>query len=144
MFTRIYLELSGMKIVMDLYKQMQIEGTRKGIFEVSACQALSGEREPKKEKLDEESRQGKTPQDEQVSLRSVENKISLGPISSEEKFEDEDPQGTYIVGGSISGWNFITYGNRRPPLYYGVTKDLWRFSHNKSENENMRSIEKLA
>lgn len=133
-----------MKIVMDLYKQMQIEGTRKGNFEVSACQALSGEREPKKEKLDGESRQGKTPQDEQVSLQSVEKKISLPSISSEEKIEDGKPQETYIVGGSVSGWNFITYGNRRPPVYYGVTKDLWLFSPSKSENGNMRSIEKLA
>ncbi|KAE8665815.1 BR-signaling kinase 3 [Hibiscus syriacus] len=36
-----------------------------------------------------------------------------------------EAQGTYIVGGSAFGWNFITFtGNQ--PVYYGVTKESFR------------------
>ncbi|KAL8495267.1 hypothetical protein ACS0TY_019424 [Phlomoides rotata] len=40
-------------------------------------------------------------------------------------------KGTYIVGGSAFGWNFITFhGNA--PVYYGITKEAFRATNPKS------------
>ncbi|KAL1549865.1 hypothetical protein AAHA92_17899 [Salvia divinorum] len=38
---------------------------------------------------------------------------------------DSQVQGTYIVGGSAFGWNFITY-NSSKAVYYGLTKEAFR------------------
>ncbi|KAI8545136.1 hypothetical protein RHMOL_Rhmol07G0019200 [Rhododendron molle] len=49
------------------------------------------------------------------------------PVLSENLSEKQTPQGTYIVGGSAFGWNFITYnslGNKA--VYYGRTKEVFR------------------
>ncbi|PIM99961.1 hypothetical protein CDL12_27534 [Handroanthus impetiginosus] len=35
------------------------------------------------------------------------------------------PHGTYIVGGSAFGWNFITFGSTKA-VYYGRTKEAFR------------------
>ena len=45
--------------------------------------------------------------------------------SGKQQSEDGEAPGTYIVGGSAFGWNFITFmGNK--PVYYGVTKESFR------------------
>ncbi|KAL5565649.1 hypothetical protein UlMin_028813 [Ulmus minor] len=39
--------------------------------------------------------------------------------------EGGEVAGTYIIGGSAFGWNFITYSSKEP-VYYGVTKESFR------------------
>ncbi|KAL3615647.1 hypothetical protein CASFOL_041308 [Castilleja foliolosa] len=47
--------------------------------------------------------------------------------------------GTYIIGGSAFGWNFITF-NSNNAVYYGRTKDDFRAANLKStEGENNNS-----
>ncbi|KAF7827599.1 uncharacterized protein G2W53_018763 [Senna tora] len=48
-----------------------------------------------------------------------------GKTTPKQPGEDGLPQGTYIVGGSAFGWNFITYSGQEP-VYYGVTKEDFR------------------
>lgn len=58
----------------------------------------------------------------------------FGKAASEEKppvlqanmSEKQTPQGTYIVGGSAFGWNFITYNLGNKAVYYGRTKEMFR------------------
>ncbi|KAF1858855.1 hypothetical protein Lal_00045166 [Lupinus albus] len=39
--------------------------------------------------------------------------------------EDYQTHGTYVVGGSAFGWNFITFSGNKP-VYYGRTKEQFR------------------
>ncbi|XP_014496801.1 uncharacterized protein LOC106758386 isoform X1 [Vigna radiata var. radiata] len=58
---------------------------------------------------------------------SVPSGIKLTPPSvsgSQKLFRDGLPE-TYIVGGSIFGWNFITFMGKQP-VYYGKTKEEHR------------------
>ncbi|KAL6955751.1 hypothetical protein U1Q18_040681 [Sarracenia purpurea var. burkii] len=85
-----------MKLVMDLYKQMQVEGNPMGNYE-------NRSREPLAELFPEEiDRKGP----------------STGPISTVEKLAEVQPQGSYVVGGSVVGWNFITFSNRKPNILW--------------------------
>ncbi|XP_062090318.1 uncharacterized protein LOC133796703 [Humulus lupulus] len=34
-------------------------------------------------------------------------------------------KGTYVVGGSAFGWNFVTFSSK-DPVYYGITKESFR------------------
>ena len=45
--------------------------------------------------------------------------------ASSEKLRAEDGQGSYIIGGSAFGWNFITFDSKEP-VYCGVTKESFR------------------
>lgn len=49
------------------------------------------------------------------------------PVLPENLSEKQAPQGTYIVGGSAFGWNFITYNHlSNKAVYYGRTKEMFR------------------
>ncbi|KAI3818564.1 hypothetical protein L1987_12374 [Smallanthus sonchifolius] len=39
---------------------------------------------------------------------------------------EKGSHGSYIVGGSAFGWNFITYPGRQLTVYYGTTKEDFR------------------
>ncbi|KAH7854101.1 hypothetical protein Vadar_010132 [Vaccinium darrowii] len=111
-----------MKLVMDLYKHMQVEGNPIGNYESkSASQILQGEKKLEKEYLDG-----------LLQSNSVLKKLpekELPPEPSGENFNKCRPKGSYIVGGSVSGWNFITFAHRNPPVYCGVTKESYRLGH---------------
>ncbi|XP_057435624.1 uncharacterized protein LOC130728249 [Lotus japonicus] len=50
------------------------------------------------------------------------------PVPGSQKLQpDQDSQihGTYVVGGSAFGWNFITFAGKEP-VYYGRTKEQFR------------------
>jgi len=49
------------------------------------------------------------------------------PVPGLQKLQSEDgqTQGTYVVGGSAFGWNFITFSGKEP-VYYGRTKEQFR------------------
>lgn len=62
-----------------------------------------------------------------INSEIVDKKLSRPPISSERTLESGGRlYGSYILGSSLAGWNFITFGNRIPPEYYGVTKETHR------------------
>ncbi|KAJ7974180.1 Tumor necrosis factor receptor superfamily member 8 like, partial [Quillaja saponaria] len=52
------------------------------------------------------------------------------PLRAEMRFSDAQNLGSYVVGGSVFGWNFITYVSSKP-VYYGVTKESFRSSFKK-------------
>ncbi|KAL8148293.1 uncharacterized protein LOC141708211 isoform X2 [Apium graveolens] len=69
-----------------------------------------------------------------ISSETVDKKFSL-PISPERTLESGGRlYGSYILGSSFAGWNFITFGNRIPPQYYGVTKETHRSNRRKPES----------
>jgi hypothetical protein len=52
--------------------------------------------------------------------------ISAETITSQMKLDDGlKIRGSYVVGGSVYGWKFITWAGSRPN-YYGVTKESHR------------------
>ncbi|KAK7243313.1 hypothetical protein RIF29_38106 [Crotalaria pallida] len=65
-------------------------------------------------------------QAERAFARSSEIKLT-SPVSGLQKLPTEDCQthGTYVVGGSAFGWNFITFSGNEP-VYYGRTKEQFR------------------
>lgn len=54
------------------------------------------------------------------------------PAFRSEKKNDDIGQSreSYIVGGSVFGWNFITFSGSQP-VYYGVTRESFRSKHKK-------------
>ncbi|KAK4268792.1 hypothetical protein QN277_022031 [Acacia crassicarpa] len=57
--------------------------------------------------------------------RPSESKIPPPVALEKQPAEDGQSQGTYIVGGSAFGWNFITYTSKQA-VYYGLTKEQFR------------------
>ncbi|KAK1399528.1 hypothetical protein POM88_009391 [Heracleum sosnowskyi] len=80
-----------------------------------------------------------------IRLETVDQKLSPPPISSDKKLSPPHISsertlesggrlyGSYILGSSLAGWNFITFRNRIPPQYYGVTKETHRSNRRKVE-----------
>ncbi|XP_020218547.1 uncharacterized protein LOC109801828 [Cajanus cajan] len=71
----------------------------------------------------------KSPEQSQVeksSARPSEIKLTP-PVPGFQKqvVEDGQTQGTYVVGGSAFGWNFITFSGKES-VYYGRTKEQFR------------------
>ncbi|CAN6568089.1 unnamed protein product [Malus baccata var. baccata] len=62
------------------------------------------------------------PQDTRAFGKRSENKFPSGVASEKQRAEDGQTQGTYIVGGSAFGWNFIRFVGEEP-VYYGITKE---------------------
>ncbi|PQQ12740.1 uncharacterized protein Pyn_23299 [Prunus yedoensis var. nudiflora] len=102
------------KLLMELYKQMTAEAVS-----TARCKNV-----PEGQPLSHEKSQ-----DTRASGKPSENKFPSG-VSSE-KAEDGQIQGTYVVGGSAFGWNFITFlGNE--PVYCGITKESFRANGSKA------------
>lgn len=112
-----------MKLMMDLYKQMTMEAAPMGKSEnVTVHQPLSGASPLGKETQVE--RQGRK--------RSKQSKLHEWVPTWEKSLEpplftygDNQNKGSYIVGGSSLGLNFITFRGSKP-VYYGVTKEMHR------------------
>lgn len=69
--------------------------------------------------------EGLTMKGKQLKLRPSGIKLTPPSVSGSQKlFRDGLPE-TYIVGGSIFGWNFITFMGKQP-VYYGKTKEEHR------------------
>ncbi|KAK9273020.1 hypothetical protein L1049_017827 [Liquidambar formosana] len=118
-----------MKLLMDLYKQITVETVSIGkLKNVPETQPLLGENrdvtKPREQHQDVKPMEQPSP--EQVFAKASEEKpFPSVNISEKQRHEDGRSQGTYVVGGSAFGWNFITYpGNKA--VYYGVTKESFR------------------
>lgn len=108
-----HLQLAGMKLLMDLYKQMIMEAAPTGKFKnLPEHQPSSG------------TRRGRPPNQSKQNLPETFEK-PLQPLHF--SYSDSQLKGSYVVGGSSLGLNFITYRGDEP-VYYGVTKEMRRHS----------------
>lgn len=100
---------------MDLYKEMTAE-----TITLEKCKNV-----PQGQPLPSEIHHGAKPSDH-GSMKPPENKpVISGHVSEKQQPEEGKMQGTYIVGGSAFGWNFITFP-ASTAVYYGRTKEAFR------------------
>uniref|UniRef100_A0A2P2IST4 Uncharacterized protein MANES_06G148200 n=1 Tax=Rhizophora mucronata TaxID=61149 RepID=A0A2P2IST4_RHIMU len=114
-----------MKLVMDLYNEMvaEIESPGKG---ESECDSFSGESMLGKHSLDKHE-DGKLTDllESKQPLEKFAEKEPLPFSSPLTQLDDSHIRGSYMVGGSAFGWNFITFSGSKP-VYYGLTKEAYR------------------
>ncbi|XP_022738515.1 uncharacterized protein LOC111291162 [Durio zibethinus] len=115
----------NLKLVLDLYKQMIAE-TDPPVNVVTEPQTLSGENVFEEQDPDkvQEGKEAELLKTEDCAEKSTDIKHPMPCSSSEWKLNDDQFRGSYIVGGSVFGWNFITYGGSKP-VYYGLTKESY-------------------
>ncbi|KAH7522612.1 hypothetical protein FEM48_Zijuj07G0157100 [Ziziphus jujuba var. spinosa] len=106
------------KLLMELYKQMTAQTIAIG-KNTTENQPLSGE-----------SKDGPKAQEKPHDVTTDQpksNNLFAKPSAAPEKLRADDCQvsGSYIVGGSAFGWNFITFTSK-DSVYYGVTKESFR------------------
>ncbi|KZV37106.1 hypothetical protein F511_12741 [Dorcoceras hygrometricum] len=106
----------GMKVMMDLYQEIAAESSP-----LEKCSTM-----PKDSSGD--TRNGPKPMELQENAKPAEN-IPLD-AGSPTMLADCQAQGTYIVGGSAFGWNFVTSGGKKH-VYYGRTKESFRAANPK-------------
>ncbi|KAF3432980.1 hypothetical protein FNV43_RR24082 [Rhamnella rubrinervis] len=94
------------KLMKGLYKKTTTE-TKKQSKVVSENQHSSHKHRPERKRKQEE-----------LTLSSDKKRMCI----------DAGIQGSYIVGGSVLGLNFITFRGSNP-VYYGLTKESYRSSH---------------
>ncbi|KAJ8771469.1 hypothetical protein K2173_026646 [Erythroxylum novogranatense] len=114
-----------MKLLMDLYRQMTSD--IKPLDKVaSESHPLSSEnvlqKQPWHGKEDVTLREQVQPEQ---SMEESSEKEHPPSSNSSVKLDDSYIRGSYIVGGSAFGWNFITCSGSMP-VYYGVTKEAYR------------------
>lgn len=100
-----YVLHAEMKLIVDLYRQMIAETDQIEHQEGKQSKLL-------KPKISPEQSLVKKPQTPSFSSEKKNDVIGLSRES-------------YIVGGSVFGWNFTTF-SRSKPVYYGVTKESFR------------------
>ncbi|KAI9159973.1 hypothetical protein LWI28_003891 [Acer negundo] len=108
-----------MKLMVEFYKQMVAEKDQLETFVsenmLSAGENLLGEHFP-------------SGQQEGKKSKPLQRKHS--PEDSSQKENVSHCRESYVVGGGVFGWNFITFLGSEP-VYYGVTKESFRRSHDK-------------
>lgn len=124
------MQLAEMKLLMALNKQMTMETGKQMKFVSEHQQHSSHNRVPAKENKDGLPAQRVQPR------CSVEKPLQSSTqwanfISDKKPVVSSQLPGSYIVGGSVFGWNFITFSGSKP-VYYGVTKEAYRSWHNRS------------
>lgn len=115
------MQLAEMKRLMALNKQMTMETGKQMKF---ASEHQQHYRVPAKENKDGLPAQRVQPR------CSVEKPLQSSTqwakfISDKKPVVSSQLPGSYIVGGSVFGWNFITFSGSKP-VYYGVTKEAYR------------------
>ncbi|KAK2653874.1 hypothetical protein Ddye_013730 [Dipteronia dyeriana] len=108
-----------MKLMVELYKQMIAEKDQLETF-VSENMPSAGEN-LLGEHFSGEHQEGK---------KSMPLKRKHSPEDSSQKENVSHCRESYVVGGGVFGWNFITFLGSEP-VYYGVTKESFRRSHDK-------------
>ncbi|XVF12507.1 hypothetical protein REPUB_Repub08aG0124700 [Reevesia pubescens] len=113
----------NLKLILDLYKQMIVE-TDPPVNLVTEQQTFSGETvfvEQASDKFQEGKEAAELLKTEDCEEGSTDIKHAIPSSSSEWKLNGDQFRGSYVVGGSVFGLNFITYGGSKP-VYYGLTK----------------------
>ena len=122
------LQLTEMKLMMDLCKQMTMEAAPTGKLKKvpehqpssSSCTSLLGK---------ETRRKGRPPNQPKIHVteRVPTFERPLQPPHFSYGDSQSQPKGSYVVRGSSLGLNFIT-SRGSEPVYYGVTKEMHRHS----------------
>ncbi|KAK3010361.1 hypothetical protein RJ639_010640 [Escallonia herrerae] len=105
----------NMKLMMDLYKEMTAE-------------TITRQNEPQGQALPGDVQDGQKSHEQHQDLEPAEqpppDRMS-GHMPEKQGSEDDPSKGTYIVGGSAFGWNFITFPGDKA-VYYGRTRETFR------------------
>ncbi|CAL0328530.1 unnamed protein product [Lupinus luteus] len=112
-----------LKILMSLYYNLKADVVSLG----KSKNMQDGQNlDHKQEQHPEHAKSPEQLQVEKAFARSSEIKLTSS-IPGLQKLQTEDCQthGTYVVGGSAFGWNFITFSGNEP-VYYGRTKEQFR------------------
>ena len=59
------------------------------------------------------------------STKSYESNNPSSNAPEKQRANDGQISGSYVVGGSAFGWNFIAFTGTEP-VYYGITKEVFR------------------
>lgn len=122
-------QFAELKVMMDLFKQMTAETVPMGKCKnVSDVQPTSTGN--KDEQKPHERQQVVKPAEQSVPdhtfAKPLDDKsFPTAKPSEKQRPEDGWAHGTYVVGGSAFGWNFITFPGSKP-TYYGVAKETFR------------------
>lgn len=110
---------------MSLYKQMVLEMNKPAGKAMPEFRRTYLGSMPTKE--EHERKKQKLSQPVHLVQKETEGGSSSTTLSSDKKKPTASSrlEGSYVVGGSVSGWNFITFGGARP-VYYGVKKESFR------------------
>ncbi|XVF73212.1 hypothetical protein PTKIN_Ptkin12aG0183200 [Pterospermum kingtungense] len=118
----------NMKLLVESYKQMAAE-----TVSIDKCNNA-----PRSQPFPGEAGMKQKPQVVKAAVSSDNKTFHSSSVSEKQKSENGEAPGTYIVGGSAFGWNFITFtGNQ--PVYYGVTKESFRSAQ--ASKESFQSAE---
>ncbi|KAK5812586.1 MACPF domain-containing CAD1 -like protein [Gossypium arboreum] len=109
----------NMKLLVELYKQVMAE-----TVPIEKCNnAAVNQQVPSESGMKQNPEE--QPQLVKPAISSENNAFQSSSVLDKQQSENGEVPGSYIVGGSAFGWNFITFtGNK--PVYYGVTKELFR------------------
>lgn len=125
-----------MKLLKELYKKITAETVSVSKSKnVAEGQPLSGENQDDQKPQEQPQDLKPTteqPQQDKAFATPSENKF-VSSVASEKRGEkrgadDVKIHGSYVIGGSAFGWNYITYLGD-DPVYYGVTKESFRISN---------------
>lgn len=117
-----------LNLLMDLYKEVMEE-----TINPEAAKDVPGGQNSSVDIKD-----GEKPSEQQKDMKPPPESGALakpeGNLSEKQQAEDDMVQGTgtYVVGGSAFGWNFITY-NSGKAIYYGRSKESFRAAYVKSQ-----------
>lgn len=119
--------IAEMKVMMELYQQMigETDSTTKS-KNVVANQPLSSENGVGQKQQEQFQTNSPANQYQPESVTGKPSEDSQSSIVDEIQLtENGQTTGSYIVGGSAFGWNFITFSGGKS-VYYGVTKQSFR------------------
>ena len=114
---------------MKLHKQMALETSQPAGKAAAGNHRLEPGFRPNKEA--QQMKKLKLAEPEGFAQRAAESEASaqtsFGYSEKKEATGGLREEGSYIIGGSVSGWNFITFSGSKP-VYYGVQKESFRSS----------------
>ncbi|XP_038681464.1 uncharacterized protein LOC119982249 isoform X1 [Tripterygium wilfordii] len=112
------------KLLMELYLQLTAAKVSMAKCNgLSESQPLSGENGSA-----QNAEEHPQPDPDHVSMKPSENKSTdTGIVYEKQQHEAGSAKGTYMVGGSAFGWNFVTFTDSKP-VYYGRTKESMRIA----------------
>lgn len=118
-----------LKVLMELYRQMTADTVNlvkcKSLDDKQPLPARNTAGERTAERPPEVAKSPELPPESQSVKRPEEKPFTSGSNSVKGQDEDSKAKGSYVVGGSAFGWNFITFPGGKM-TYYGVSKETFR------------------
>lgn len=106
---------AGIKVLQDMYASM-MSATSETLYIEKTCNVLDG-------LAREQHHDGKL--GDKSSTKSYESNNPSSYAPEKQRANDGPISGSYVVGGSAFGWNFIAFTGTEP-VYYGITKEVFR------------------